>query len=510
MNILKEIKRFSKINKDRIAIHSGDTCLSYGQLDDYSDRLAAWLNREYKESSTPVIVYGHKNPYMIVCFLACVKSGRAYCPQDISIPDQRVLDTVECVEPDVILQVEGNIDFAGANVKNLSDIEKIIENETEIIDESCWVKPDDNYYIIFTSGSTGKPKGVQITFDCLNNYLDWSTNLGSGKEDKEGKNFGNQAPFSFDLSVMDLYTCLACGGTLHTLTKKMQENYGLMYEHFEKADINVWVSTPSFADMCMADRKFNKEMLPNLEMFLFCGEVLTISTVQKLYERFPGVKVINTYGPTESTVAVSDVLITAELLDEMTTKGKSLPVGHEKPGTWLEIHNEHGEILPEGQQGEIIIIGDTVSTGYFGRDDLTEKAFFKCIRDGREYRAYHTGDAGYKVGGQLFYNGRIDLQVKLNGYRIEIEDIENNMLKLPQISHAVVIPNVKEGKVKSLTAFVTGELEGRKPQEFGREIKKELKDILPIYMIPKKVKYIEEIPMNNNGKADRKYLGGLL
>ena len=84
------------------------------------------------------------------------------------------------------------------------------------------------------------------------------------------------------------------------------------------------------------------------------------------------------------------------------------------------------------------------------------------------------------------------------------------MLKLPQISHAVVIPNVKEGKVKRLTAFVTGELEGRKPQEFGREIKKELKDILPIYMIPKKVKYIEEIPMNNNGKADRKYLGGLL
>lgn len=172
MNILKEIKGFSKINKDRIAIHSGDTCLSYGQLDDYSDRLAVWLNREYKESRTPVIVYGHKNPYMIICFLACVKSGRAYCPQDISIPDQRVLDTVECVEPDVILQVEGNIDFAGANVKKLSDIEKIIENETEIIDESYWVKPDDNYYIIFTSGSTGKPKGVQITFDCLNNYLD--------------------------------------------------------------------------------------------------------------------------------------------------------------------------------------------------------------------------------------------------------------------------------------------------------------------------------------------------
>lgn len=91
------------------------------------------------------------------------------------------------------------------------------------------------------------------------------------------------------------------------------------------------------------------------------------------------------------------------------------------------------------------------------------------------YRGYHTGDAGYKIGGQLYYNGRIDLQVKLNGYRIEVEDIENNMLRLPQISHAVVLPNMKEGKVRSLTAFVTGNLDGKTPSEFGREVKKQLK-----------------------------------
>ena len=320
----------------------------------------------------------------------------------------------------------------------------------------------------------------------------------------------NQAPFSFDLSVMDLYTCLALGGTLHTLTKKMQEDYNAMFNHFEEANLNVWVSTPSFADMCLADKKFCSTMMPNLKVFLFCGEVLTTSTTKKLQERFPDVKIINTYGPTESTVAVSDVLITPELLEETMAKGKSLPVGHEKKGTWLEIHDEQGNSLPEGEQGEIIIIGDTVSTGYFKRDDLTEKAFFTCEREGKMYRGYHTGDAGYKIGGQLYYNGRIDLQVKLNGYRIEVEDIENNMLRLPQISHAVVLPNMKEGKVRSLTAFVTGNLDGKTPSEFGREVKKQLKEILPVYMIPKKVKYVEEIPMNINGKADRKYLGGLL
>lgn len=510
MNILEEIKGFAETCGGRIAIRSEDCCLTYGQLDSYSDRLAAWIYRNYGNTKVPVVVYGHKNPYMIVCFLACVKAGKAYCPQDISIPEPRVKATVDCVEPEVIFQVEGNIILENENVINLTEIKEIIETEREPVSADTWVKPDDTYYIIFTSGSTGKPKGVQITFDCLNHYLDWSVTLGSSREEKIGMNFGNQAPFSFDLSVMDLYTCLACGGTLHTLTKKMQEDYSAMFAHFEKSDLNVWVSTPSFADICLADRKFCSDMLPNLQIFLFCGEVLTTSTVKKLQERFPNAKIINTYGPTESTVAVSDVLITPELLNQTIKMGKSLPVGHEKNGTWLEIHDENGVSLPDGEQGEIVIIGNTVSTGYFKREDLTEKAFFVCERDGKKYRAYHTGDAGYKIKGQLYYNGRIDLQVKLNGYRIEVEDIENNMLRLPQIHHAVVMPNMKEGKVKSLTAFVTGSLNGKTPGEFGREVKKQLKEILPVYMIPKKVRYIEEIPMNINGKADRKYLGGLL
>ena len=473
MNILENIKYYAATSESRIAIKSGDSVLTYKQLEEYSNRLAAWINRNLSSNKVPIVVYGHKNPYMVVCFLACVKSGRAYCPQDISIPDTRVMDTAECVNPEVIFKVEGDMDFDGYNVKNLDSIKKIIEEEQE-------------------------------------EYLDWSVNLGSSKQDKEGKNFVNQAPFSFDLSVMDLYTSLACGGTLHTMTKKMQEDYNAMFEHFKQSDINVWVSTPSFADMCLSDRKFSGELIPNLEVFLFCGEVLTTATVSKLHQRFPKAKVINTYGPTESTVAVTDVEITPELLENIMSQGKSLPVGHEKKGTIIEIHGEQGEILEEGQQGEIIIIGDTVSTGYYKRDDLTKKAFFQCERNGIKYRAYHTGDAGYLKEGQLFYNGRIDLQVKLHGYRIEVEDIENNMLRLPQISHAVVLPNMKDGKVKSLTAFVTGDKGEKSDLEFSRQIKTELKEIIPAYMVPKKIKYVDNIPMNSNGKADRKYLGGLL
>lgn len=510
MNVLKEIQYFARNCGDRVAIKSGENCITYKELDEYSNKLATWIYRNLGESKVPIIVYGHKNPYMIVCFLACVKAGRAYCPQDISIPDSRVYDTVECVSPEMIFQVEGNLEISGHKVIGLQEIQKIISEEKEVYEPQWQLKPEDVYYIIFTSGSTGKPKGVQITFDCLNNYLEWAVTLGGSREQKIGKNFANQAPFSFDLSVMDLYTSLASGGTLHTMTKQMQEDYAAMFQHFKEADINIWVSTPSFADMCLSDKKFSKELLPDLEIFLFCGEVLTTATVKKLHERFPDAKVINTYGPTESTVAVSDVEITPQLLKETIEQGKSLPVGHEKKGTWIEIHDEKGQIVPDGEQGEIIIIGDTVSVGYYKRDDLTEKAFFMCEREGKNYRAYHTGDAGYLRDGQLYYNGRIDLQVKLHGYRIEIEDIENNMLKLPQISHAVVIPNIKDGKVKSLTAFVTGDIGEKTNLEFSREIKAGLKEILPSYMIPKKIKYIENIPMNNHGKADRKYLGGLL
>lgn len=510
MNILERIKYFAKVCGQRTAIRSGKESLSYKELEDYSNRLAAWIYQNLGDSKIPIVVYGHKSPFMLVCFLACVKAGKPYCPQDISIPDARVKDTIDSIYPEMIFRVEGDIEIDSDNIVSLERVKEIIKNEENRYDEHWRLQPEDVYYIIFTSGSTGKPKGVQITFDCLNNYLEWSVTLGSTQENKEGKNFSNQAPFSFDLSVMDLYTALACGGTLHTMTKEMQKDYGAMLKHLQESNINIWVSTPSFADMCLADKKFSGELLPQLEMFLFCGEVLTTMTVKRLQERFPGVKIINTYGPTESTVAVTDVEITKELLEKTIKKGKSLPVGKAKPGTWIDIYNKNNECVSEGEQGEIIIIGDTVSLGYYKRDDLTQKAFFICEKDGKQYRAYRTGDAGYIKNNQLYYNGRIDLQIKLNGYRIEIEDIENNMLRLSKIKQAVVIPNVKEGKVKSLTAFVTGDIGQKTPYEFGREIKAELNQILPAYMIPKKVKYIEEIPMNNHGKADRKYLGGLL
>ena len=503
VDLLKEISCIARKYPNRIAIQSNEKKITYEQLEDYSNRLATYINRTYKENKNPIVVYGHKDPYVIICFLAAVKSGRAYCPVDVSVPLTRVKDIVDEVQPPIVLCVE-ELQIELENKINLGYIEDIVKNKFDDI-EIDPIKYEDVFYIIFTSGSTGRPKGVQISYECLNNYLKWSITLGSTREEKEGKVFLNQAPFSFDLSVMDLYTSLAVGGTLWTLDKETQNDYGKLFESLKKSMISVWVSTPSFVEMCLIDENFNEEMLPNLNTFLFCGEVLNNKTVEKLQSKFTKAKIINTYGPTESTVAVTSVEVDPKLNKEVNP----LPVGVVKEGSWLEIRKEDGSLAKEGEHGEINIIGDTVSVGYFNNSELTNKAFYTYEKNGKQYRAYKTGDEGYIKDNMLFYCGRIDLQVKLHGYRIELEDIENNILKLSEIRNAIVVPKMKDGKIKSLTAFVIHENEVNDRFKVSQEIKSKLAEFIPSYMIPKKFVFLEKFPVTNNGKTDRKQLGGM-
>ncbi len=227
------------------------------------------------------------------------------------------------------------------------------------------VAGEDLFYILFTSGSTGTPKGVQITADCLDRFLDWSSRLGEGFPAGAPRVFLNQAPFSFDLSVMDLYTAFFTGGTLWTLPKEVQQDAAALFSSLERSGAQVWVSTPSFAEVCLADRRFDSALLPEMKLFLFCGETLQNATAQKLHSRFPGAKVVNTYGPTESTVAVTQVEITPSL----AAANEPLPVGAPKPGTWLFITGPEGEDLPEGERGEIVIVGPSTASTAPGTKD---------------------------------------------------------------------------------------------------------------------------------------------
>ena len=175
----------------------------------------------------------------------------------------------------------------------------------------------------------------------------------------------------------------------------------------------------------IADPIFSGELLPDLTDFLFCGEILTNKTVSRLKKRFPGANVVNTYGPTESTCAITEINVT----DEINEKYSPLPVGKPKDGTWIRISDENGNEVVDGEKGEIVIIGDSVSIGYWNNAEKNKKSFGRTTVNGVEYRFYRTGDEGYIIDGMLHYCGRIDNQVKLHGYRIELEDIESNLLK---------------------------------------------------------------------------------
>ncbi|MCF0134765.1 MAG: D-alanine--poly(phosphoribitol) ligase subunit DltA [Blautia sp.] len=509
LDIIGKIKETAMHFPERTASTNGRDRLSYKELWEYSERLAVCLKNELGEEKQPLAVYGHKSPWMLVCFLACVKAGHGYCPIDISVPDARVEMILHSLPEGPVLAAEQNCSVPGdKEVWSFQQIQEICQMEKmDCCEPDTYVKGDGIWYMIFTSGSTGTPKGVQITADCLHHFTDWAVNLGGAasaeamrESEEQNLIFLNQAPFSFDLSVMDLYTSLACGGTLYCLEKNVQADYRLLMEHLANAKANVWVSTPSFAEMCLCEQSFCADRMEGMRLFLFCGETLGNRTVAKLQQRFPEAVIINTYGPTESTVAVTGVIVTPEINE----KRNPLPVGKAKPGTQILIFDENGQELPEGKKGEVIIAGNTVSPGYYGQPALTEKAFFEI--DGM--RAYRTGDRGYLENGQLFYCGRIDLQIKYHGYRIELEDIENNIRKLPYIEHVVVLPRERGGKVSSLMAYVVEKSIVEDEKTENDRLKQELLSFLPEYMVPKKFVFLDTMPMTANGKADRKKLGG--
>ncbi|MDB2161334.1 D-alanine--poly(phosphoribitol) ligase subunit DltA [Clostridium butyricum] len=500
MRILRAIKKYAKSN--RIALKCDGEIMTYRELDMLSEAVGCFLCEEIEQDNKPIVLYGNKENIMMAVMIGALKSGRAYIPIDISYPKERVDRIIEEVKPDVLFDFSEGNTFNDIKVICNSDIKVIYEKYKETtVDNSKWVKGDENAYILFTSGSTGKPKGVQISSNNLDNFVEWIgeyLNLDDSEEI-----FMNQAAYSFDLSVTSIYPGLCYGKTLHGFSKKTLSNLKEMFNDMSDSDMNLWVSTPSFAGMCVVEDSFNCDMLPNLKAMVFIGEVLPKTLCSELIKRFPQTRIINGYGPTEATVAVSINDMTKEMLD----KDGSLPIGFAMKTSVVKIVDENENEVEEGNKGEIIIVSPSVSKGYFNNDSMTQKSFFYDDYNGEKCRAYRTGDLGYYKEKRLYYCGRKDFQIKLNGYRIEIEDIENNLIKVSNVKNAAVVPVNKDDKIAYLTAFVElKEENGLSSLKNGISIKKELGKLIPSYMIPRNIKIIKQFPTNVNGKIDRKKL----
>ncbi len=477
MNLIQRIDHWAATAPEAIAHLSGDRTLTYGELRRSSDGLASYLIKRFGNDRRPIAVLGHREPEMLIAFLGAVKSGRPYVPIDIALPQTRIDQILASSNAALTLTPDQIRQFSTSKLRGSTTL----------------VEKNDPFYILFTSGSTGEPKGVIITLACLEHFISWM--LAEQQFSKGAEVFLNQAPFSFDLSVMDLYCSLVTGGMLFSISRDLIENPKKLYRALAGSGVTTWVSTPSFAQMCLVEDKFAEAMLPHVQRFLFCGETLAPQTAAQLLARFPQAQVWNMYGPTEATVAATSIHIDGAILE----KYSALPVGRVMPGTKIFIVDA-GVELSANNRGEIIITGPNVSPGYVGRSDLTAGAFFEYCGQ----RAYKTGDLGRFRDSLLFFEGRIDEQIKLNGYRIELGDVEANLRALPSVRDAVVIPVIKNGAAQSLTAFVTL-LARNETSDFklAHNLRSQLGQRLPVYMLPRKFVFLDAFPMTANGKVDR-------
>lgn len=480
---------------------------TYGELWEASDRIAAALAAR-TDGRQPVVVLGHKSALMATTFLGCLKSGHAFVPVDVEMPPARLADILSQLgDAPVVTTVPVPAALAASLPAGAALDARAAVAAADLgpaPDRGRWVTGEQTQYLIFTSGSTGRPKGIEVSARNVARFMDWVRTfpvIGEG-----GRVFLDQPPYSFDLSEYEVVGALSTGGCLHAVEREETEDLRALFADLRASGVEVWTSTPSFADLCLVDRSFDERLLPDVRLFLFCGEALRRSTAAALRERFPRARIANTYGPTESTVAVTYVEIgDAELAGE-----RPLPVGAARPGTELRIVDpETGAPCEAGRTGEIVIVGDTVAKGYLRNPEKTAAAFFDAtLADGSPARAYRTGDAGHlDESGMLYCDGRFDSLVKVNGFRIELEDVEENLGALPLVKQAAVVPVRRRERVAYLKACVV--LRDRPAGtdfEIARLIKARLAERVPGYMVPRAVTLVGELPLTCNGKVDRKAL----
>ncbi len=503
INMIQTIDEWARKEPQRPVYLTEEKVSTYGELKEKSDNLAAYL-AELKTDKSAIVVYGELDFEMIVSFLGASKAGFSYIPIDAHTPKERIELILNVAKPTAVIAVHEWPELATeVPVITAEELTEMMMHAPRHAPALMPVTGASNYYIIFTSGTTGKPKGVQISHDNLLSFTNWMIT------DKEFATPARpqmlaQPPYSFDLSVMYWAPTLALGGTLFAVPSAITQDFKQLFETILNLPIAIWTSTPSFADMAMLSEDFNAEKMPGITHFYFDGEELTVKTAQKLHNRFPNARIINAYGPTEATVALSAVAIT----DDMLTNMKRLPIGYTKADSPTFVIDEDGNKLPNGEQGEIIVSGPAVSKGYMNNPEKTAEAFFEF----EGLPAYHTGDVGTMTDeGLLLYGGRMDFQIKFNGFRIELEDVSQNLNKSQYVDSAVAVPRYnKDHKVQNLLAYVI--LKDGVKEQFEREIditkaiKEDLQDIMMSYMMPSKFLYRDSLPLTPNGKIDIKGL----
>jgi non-ribosomal peptide synthetase component F len=351
--------------------------------------------------------------------------------------------------------------------------------QTVRVSEGC---ASDVAYILFTSGSTGRPKGVPVTHSSVCSFLDTALDrYDFGPDDVFTQNFD----LTFDLAFFDLFVAWSSGGTLvHTPPGALRR----LPKFLSEQGISVWFSVPRAISFVGRMGGLEAEAMPLIRWSLFCGEPLTVSDAGRWQAAANLARLENLYGPTELTIACSAYRWEPEALDE-SIHG-IVPIGSIHPGHSYLLLGEDG--TRNFSEGELCVAGPQMFSGYLRPEDDAGRF---VVLDGMRW--YRTGDrVRLSSGGDLLYLGRLDHQVKIQGYRVELTEVEYHMGRVPGIEASVVVPR-GEGIDRELVAYYVG------PTVSVDRLARELRKEVPIFMIPREFISLNRLPFNSRGKVDR-------
>ncbi|MFB7497262.1 AMP-binding protein [Streptomyces sp. NPDC056161] len=456
---------------DAPAVCDHSTGLSYGELDARADTYLSALRGRGVQPGDRVLVWTDKTAESVAVAQAVLRCGAIHVPVPRSNPGKRVAQIAADARPALIVTDHGD---------HVADTVSV--SCADLWQEAAYgsgaahhpVRPADPAYILYTSGSTGTPKGVCLSHGNALAFVDWAC---QELELTAADRLANHAAFSFDLSVFDLYGAFRAGASVHLIGETLAQAAEPLVGFLLERRITVWYSVPS-ALVLMAEYGELLERGPGaLRACVFAGERFPLKPLKDLRRGWPGVRMLNWYGPTETNVCTSYEVTAADL-----ARTAAVPIGSPVAGDTVSLDD-----------GEIVVSGPTVMLGYWGGEP--------------QVGPYRTGDLGrYDADGLLEYRGRVDDMAKVRGYRIEPAEINSVLVAHEAVRDAVVLV-VGAGLDARLHAFVIPET-GCAP-EFA-ELRRHCSGFLPPYMTIDALHTVSGFPRTPNGKVDRVALGGLV
>jgi amino acid adenylation domain-containing protein len=476
-----------KQHTDNPAFFFEDTYFSYQQvLERVSELQTLFLNEEPRLKSIGIIANNDLDTYSAI--ITCLLSGITYIPVEPAHPDDRNNYITELSALSSIFCSNRTTLSEGYYERNYLKFLPELKQRDEV-KEPVVVRSNLPAYVLFTSGTTGSPKGVPITVQNLEAFV---YNIDKMGVKVTGANrFLQVFDLTFDSSVFSYLIPLLHGACIYTLPK-VPIKYTHAVQLIEDKDITHVMTVPSFINYL--EPYFKEINLPSVKYWVFCGEALKSKNLAGWQRCVPNAEIFNGYGPTETTIICSGYPCKTNAIK---ARNGVVCIGKPFEGTYFALFNENNYIAANGIIGELCIAGGQLTAGYLNQDIKNKQAFFEY--NGLTY--YRTGDlCSLDLDSDYFFEGRNDSQIKIDGYRIELGEIENTAVKIEGISEAVAIVANKPGSVE-IILFLVSEV-----QYSNTIIRDYLKKKIPDYMMPRKCIFIGNMPLNLNGKIDKKSL----